>query len=101
MANNLQDAVAEITKRYQPENKIGAGAIRDFFGSLDMHKAAKGLFVTTSSFSQSASETVAKLGKRIVLIDGKELAQLMISHNVGCKIEETLFLKRIDEDFFE
>lgn len=95
------DRVYIQAKRYQTDNKIGAGAIRDFFGSLDMHKATKGLFVTTSTSCQSANETVAKLGKRIVLIDGRELAQLMIRHNVGCKIEETLSVKRIDEDFFE
>jgi restriction system protein len=95
------DRVYVQAKRYQPDNKIGAGAIRDFFGSLDMHKAAKGLFVTTSGFSQSAIDTAAKLGKRIVLIGGNELAQLMIRHNVGSKVEETLAIKRIDEDFFE
>ena len=95
------DRVYIQAKRYRSDNKIGAGAIRDFFGSLDMHKAAKGLFVTTSSFSPSAVETVERLGKRIVLIDGKELSQLMIRHNVGCKVEETLFLRRVDEDFFE
>jgi restriction system protein len=66
-----------------------------------MHKATKGLFVTTSSFSTSAIETVEKLGKRIVLIDGQMLTQLMIRYNVGCRVEETLTVKRLDEDFFE
>jgi restriction system protein len=73
----------------------------DFFGSLDRHKAAKGLFVTTSAFSSSARETAAFLSKRIVLIDGDQLAQLMIRHNVGCRIEDTLHIKKLDEDFFE
>lgn len=41
------------------------------------------------------------MSKRIVLIDGTQLARLMIRHNVGCRIEETLYLKRIDEDFFK
>lgn len=95
------DRVYIQAKRYQAESKVGAGAIRDFFGSLDMHKASKGMFVTTSGFSPAASETAAKLGKRIVLIQGSELAQLMIRYNVGCKVEETLEIKRIDEDFFE
>jgi restriction system protein len=95
------DRVYVQAKRYKTENTIGAGAIRDFFGSLDMHKATKGLFVTASSFSSSAVETAAKLGKRIVLVNGNELAQLMIRHNTGCKVEETLFVKRIDEDYFE
>jgi restriction system protein len=95
------DRVYIQAKRYKSDSKIGPGAIRDFFGSLDMHKATKGLFVTTSEFSSPAAETASKLGKRIVLIDGNELTRLMIRHNVGCKIEDTLFIKRIDEDFFE
>ncbi len=95
------DRVYIQAKRYQKQNSIGSGAIRDFFGSLDMHKASKGLFVTTSSFSSAAIETVEKLGKRIVLIDGQLLTQLMIRYNVGCRVEETLIIKRLDEDFFE
>ena len=95
------DRVYIQAKRYQRQNSIGSGAIRDFFGSLDMHKATKGLFVTTSNFSSAAIETVEKLGKRIVLIDGQMLAQLMIRYNVGCRAEETLTIKRLDEEFFE
>ena len=88
-------------KRYADGNNIGASAIRDFFGSLDRFKASKGLFVTTSSFSPSAKETAEMLSKRIVLIDGIQLARLMIRHGVGCRIEETLYIKKVDEEFFE
>jgi restriction system protein len=95
------DRVYVQAKRYNRDNGVGAGAIRDFFGSLDMHKASKGLFVTTSTFSKSALETAEKLGKRIVLIDGRALAQLMIRFNVGCRVEENFEIKRIDEEFFE
>jgi restriction system protein len=95
------DRVYVQAKRYSAGNSIGPAAIRDFFGSLDRHKASKGLFVTTSSFSASAKETAEFLSKRIVLIDGKLLTTLMIRFNVGCRIEETLYLKKIDEDFFE
>ncbi|AFY69577.1 restriction endonuclease [Thalassoporum mexicanum PCC 7367] len=95
------DRVYVQAKRYASGNNIGAGAIRDFFGSLDRHKASKGLFVTTSRFSSSAQETADFLSKRIVLIDGAQLAKLMIRYDVGCRIEETLHLKKIDEDFFE
>jgi restriction system protein len=69
--------------------------------SIDRHKASKGLFVTTSTFSASATETVEHLSKRIVLIDGNQLARLMIRHNIGCRVEETLHIKKIDEEFFE
>ncbi len=95
------DRVYVQAKRYALGNNIGSGAIRDFFGSLDRHKAAKGLFVTTSSFSPSARETADFLSKRIVLIDGGLLTELMLRYNVGCRVEDTLHIKKIDEDFFE
>jgi len=95
------DRVYIQAKRYAAGKNIGAGAIRDFFGSLDRHKASKGLFVTTSTFSPSAKETAEFLSKRIVLIDGDQLAKLMIRHNVGCRIEDTLQIKKVDEEFFE
>lgn len=95
------DRVYIQAKRYAAGNNIGSGAIRDFFGSLDRHKATKGLFVTTSTFSSSARETAEFLSKRIVLIDGEQLTKLMIRHNVGCRIEDTLHIKKVDEEFFE
>lgn len=95
------DRVYIQAKRYGSRNNVGSGAIRDFFGSLDRHKASKGLFVTTSGFSPSAVETAQYLSKRIVLIDGEQLAKLMIRHNVGCRVEETLEIKKVDEDYFE
>jgi len=82
-------------------NTVGSGAIRKFFGSLDRYKATKGLFVTASTFSPSARQTAEQLSKWIVLIDGDRLTRLMISHGVGCRIEETLSIKKVDEEFFE
>lgn len=87
------DRVYIQAKRYAFGNNVSSGAIRDFFGSLDRHKANKGLFVTTSGFSPSAIETAQYLSKRIVLIDGDQLAKLMIRHNVGCRIEETFEIR--------
>ena len=95
------DRIYVQAKRYSDGNNIGSGALRDFFGSLDRFKAAKGLFVTTSAFSPSARETADFLSKRIVLIDGRQLAKLMIRYNVGCRVEETIQLKKVDEEFFE
>jgi restriction system protein len=95
------DRIYIQAKRYATGKNIGSAAIREFFGSLDRHKAAKGIFVTTSAFSPSARETADLLSKRIVLIDGEQLTKLMIRHDVGCRIEETLAIKKIDEDFFD
>ena len=95
------DRIYVQAKRYAESNVVGSGAIRDFFGSLDRFKATKGLFVTASTFSPSAKETADHLSKRIVLIDGSYLTRLMIRHGVGCRIEETLYIKKVDEEFFE
>ena len=94
------DRVYMQAKRYQPGNNVGAGPVRDFFGSLDRFKAAKGLFVTTSDFSKDAEDTATQLSKRIALINGDLLARLMIRYGVGVRTEETLYLKKLDEDFF-
>lgn len=95
------DRIYVQAKRYADGNTVGAGAIRDFFGSLDRFKATKGLFVTTSTFSASARDTADMLSKRIVLIDGTQLTRLMIRHGVGCRVEETLTVKSLDEEFFD
>ncbi len=95
------DRVYVQAKRFAKEVTVGPADIRDFFGSLDMHKATKGLFVTTSTFTKSAKETAERLGKRIVLIDGQSFARLMIRFNVGCRVEEVFEIKKIDEEFFE
>jgi len=95
------DQIYVQAKRYAPGNPVGASAIRDFYGALSLKRAHKGIFVTTSTFSSAAVQTAANLGSRIVLIDGEQLAQLMIRYNVGCREEEVLYLKKIDEDFFE
>jgi restriction system protein len=95
------DRIYVQAKRYSDGNTVGPSAIRDFFGSLDRFKATKGLFVTASTYTASARETAGMLSKRIVLVDGSQLTRLMIRHNVGCRVEEVLEIKEIDEEFFE
>lgn len=94
------DQIYVQAKRYAEGNSIGPGHIRDFFGALNLKKAQKGLFVTTSAFSPAAVQTAKDLGMRIVLIDGDQLAKLMIRYNIGCRDEDILHLKKIDEEFF-
>lgn len=95
------DQIFVQAKRYAEGNNISAGAIRDFYGALSLKKAHKGIFVSTSAFSQPAIDTARGLGSRIVLIDGLQLSRLMIRYNVGCRDEEVLHLKKMDEDFFD
>lgn len=94
------DRIYVQAKRYTG-NRVSPGEIRDFFGSLDRFKANKGIFFTTASFSSSAKETADMLSKRIVLVDGVQLTKLMIRFDIGCRIEETIQIKKIDEEFFE
>ena len=94
------DRIYVQAKRYT-DSKVSSGEIRDFFGSLDRFKANKGLFVTTSTFSPSARETAEMLSKRIVLIDGLFLTRLMIRFDIGCRVEEIVHIKKLDEDFFD
>lgn len=95
------DRVYVQAKRYVGENAVSEPEIRAFSGSLGAAKANKGVFVTTSYFTQPAQNFAERHPFKIVLIDGERLAALMIRHNVGVRIDETLYLKKVDEDFFE
>ena len=94
------DRVYVQAKRYFAENPVSEPEIRAFSGSLGAAKANKGVFVTTSYFTQPAQNFAERHPFKIVLIDGERLASLMIRHNVGVRIDETLYLKKMDEDFF-
>ncbi|MCX7559124.1 restriction endonuclease [Sulfitobacter sp. F26204] len=95
------DQVYVQAKRYALGNVIGSGAIRDFYGALGMKDVTKGIFVTTSAFSTDAVRTIEKLGARIVPIDGNQLAQLMIDHEVGCRVKQVYPISEVDDSFFE
>ena len=87
-------------KRYDSDLGVGESAIREFAGSLGAAKANKGVFVTTSYFTKSAKDFAERHPHKIVLIDGSQLTSLMLRHNVGVRILETLYLRSIDEEFF-
>lgn len=95
------DLVAIQAKRYT-NTTVGRPDVQAFSGSLDGQGAKKGVFITTSQFSQDAKEYVKRLGdKKIILIGGEQLAELMIDFNVATVTHETYEVKRIDLDFFE
>ena len=93
------DAIYVQAKRWQ--SGVGRPEIQKFAGSLDGARARKGVFITTSSFSPDARAYVDRIDKRIVLIDGPMLADLMIEHGVGVAPERTYTIPRVDTDFFE
>ena len=95
------DKIYIQAKRYADKHPVSSGELRNFIGALDQCRAVKGVFVTTSEFTTYAKSTVKKASKNIVLIDGKQLTQLMIKYSVGCKTKEVVNIQKIDEDFFE
>lgn len=86
-------------KRYS-DNAIGRPDIQAFVGALEMRRARKGVFITTSRFSKEALEYISMIEKKVVLIDGKQLADLMIKHNLGVTVKQTYQVKDLDTDYF-
>ncbi len=80
---------------------MGRPEVQAFAGSLEGARAKKGVFITTSDFTQEAREYVQKIEKKIILIDGRRLAELMIDHDVGVTTVQTYRVKRVDSDYFE
>ncbi|NLZ18525.1 MAG: restriction endonuclease [Desulfobulbaceae bacterium] len=82
------------------ENTISRPEIQKFAGALQGKRARKGIFITTSEFSQGAHDYVAAIENKIILIDGQQFAQLMIDFGVGVATEAIYELKRLDSDYF-
>jgi len=81
-------------------NTVGRPEIQKFAGALQGQRAKKGVFITTSDFSKDAQEYAARIDSKIVLIEGEQLAQLMIDHNIGVTSVANYEVKRIDSDYF-
>lgn len=93
------DVIYVQAKRWQ--NIVGRPEIQNFVGALAGHGAKKGVFITTSSFSKEAREYQPKNETKIVLLDGDQLANLMIDFNLGVSTVTTYEIKRMDSDYFE
>lgn len=96
------DSIYIQAKKWDRETTVSRPEIQKFVGALGGKGASKGLFITTAKFSDGAikyskEQHIAK----VVLIDGRKLAKLMIEYNVGVSVESTYEIKRIDSDFFE
>lgn len=92
------DVVYVQAKRW--EGTVGRPTVQAFSGSLDGQKARKGVLITTSQFSPDAVDYVGRIEKKIVLIDGEQLCQLMIDHSVGVTEVARYVVKKIDSDYF-
>jgi restriction system protein len=94
------DVVYIQAKRWDT-NAVGRPDVMQFAGALQAQKATKGIFITTSRFTEDARSYVAQIGSKIVLIDGEQLAQLMIDTDVGVSTVSLYPVKKIDSDYFD
>lgn len=92
------DAIYLQAKRW--EAAVGRPEIQKFVGALHGQRAKKGVFITTSRFSQGALDYVGQIEPKVVLIDGSDLVQHMIDHGVGVSSSALYEVKKVDMDFF-
>ncbi|MDM0073970.1 restriction endonuclease [Variovorax sp. J2P1-59] len=83
------------------EGTVGRPEIQKFAGALQGQRASKGVFITTSSYTREAIEYAGIINSKIILIDGQQLAALMVDHNVGVSTVGMYELKKLDTDYFE
>jgi len=82
------------------ENSVGRPEVQKFAGALQGQRARKGIMITTSNFSKEALDYASRIDSKIVLIDGEQLAQLMIDHSLGVSPMAAYEIKKIDTDYF-
>jgi|SRR3989344_4028258 len=92
------DTIYIQAKRWKAN--IGRPDVQSFVGALSGRHANKGIFITTSAFTNEAMDYVKTLREKVILIDGERLASLMFEFNVGVATESTYHVKRIDTDYF-
>ena len=96
------DTIYLQAKRYAEDNTVGAPAIQGFAGALLQKGASKGVFVTTGRFSAQAVDVArGYTTHRIVLIDGRKLASLMVEHEVGVRTTHTIRVQRVALEAYE
>lgn len=93
------DVIYIQAKRW--EATVGRPEIQQFAGALQGQKARKGVFITTSGFSKTATDYARNIESSLILIDGVMLAGLMIDHDIGVTLETSYEVKRIDSDYFD
>jgi len=94
------DVVYIQAKRWD-DNAVGRPAVMQFAGALQAQRANKGIFITTTRFTDDARSYVSQIGSKIVLIDGEQLTSLMIEHDVGVSTVSLYPVKKVDSDYFE
>ncbi len=93
------DVIYIQAKRWS--DTVGRPEIQKFSGALDGQRARKGIFITTSTFSKEARDFARNIEKKIILLDGNELSNLMMDFNVGVAPVSIFEVKKLDLDYFE
>jgi restriction system protein len=95
------DKVVVQAKRYAPDRAINREAIQSFIGAMSGQGINKGIFITTSYFNANAREFVQRgSAQKVILIDGNELLKLMLKHQVGTRVESTIDIMALDQNYF-
>ena len=94
------DLICFQAKKYGKGQTIGSKTMRDFLGALDQNGFTKGILITTAVFADRTSSIESKTGKRVILIDGRKLVELMYEYNLGVSKIATYDIKGIDQDYF-
>lgn len=92
------DLICVQAKRWQAS--VGRPLVQAFAGSMEAHRARKGVILTTSDFTRDAYDYVERIERKIILIGGRRLTELMIEYGVGVAVARTYPVKRIDTDYF-
>ena len=93
------DVIYLQAKRWQ--QTVGRKEIQSFVGALAGQQATKGVFITTSTFADTAIEYAKKVSQKVILIDGDKLADLMIQHDIGVARRVVYDVKEVDSDYFD
>ena len=94
------DTIYIQAKRWD-KGTVGRKEIQAFVGAINMKHASKGVFITTSTFTEEAKKCVRDVQSKIVLIDGEQLCKYMIEYNLGVSSRQVYEIKQIDSDYFE
>jgi restriction system protein len=94
------DVIYIQAKKWSTDHSIGRPEVQRFVGALRGQRAMKGVYITTSRFTDAARDYVERIDTKVVLIDGERLASLMIDYDVGVSMLTTYEVKRLDSEYF-
>jgi restriction system protein len=95
------DVIYVQAKKWEEDRIVGRPEIHKFVGALQGKQAKRGIFITSTRFSNEAKDYALSIETRVVLVDGDRLARLMIEHDIGVLTSRTYQLKKVNSDYFD